>query len=143
MHHIPSVHAPFPVWAAVLGAAAAVILAAFAGRLLRRHLARLAACLAIGAAAAFGVTAWADGQRRAALTAAARAGHAPSVTFTLAAAFIVITVAVASVALTVSALAARLQGRRSLAQYKQYGLYTQSYERPGARRGRSSAGRGW
>jgi hypothetical protein len=140
MHHIPSVHAPFPVWAGVLGVAAAVILAAFLGRLVRRHLGRLAVCVAIGAAAAFGVTAWADGQRRAALTAAARAGqHAPGVTFTLAAAFTVITVVVAAIALAVAALAARFRARRGLAQYRQYGLYTQSY----GRRGRYGADRGW
>jgi ABC-type antimicrobial peptide transport system permease subunit len=115
MHHIPSVHAPFPAWAAVLGVLAAVILAGFAGRLVRRHLARLAACLVIGAAAAFGVTAWADGQRHAALAAAGHAarGHAVSVAGQLVPAFILITVVVAAVAFAVSALVARRRASRS------------------------------
>ena len=128
MHHIPSVHAPFPVWAAVLGVAAAVILAAFLGRLFRRHLARLFVCLAVGAAVAFGVTAWEDGQRRRALAAAAHVRHAPGVTFTLAAAFIVITSVAAAIALAVSGLVGRRRGRR-FAQYAQSG-------QPYARRGR-------
>ena len=133
-----SVHPSFLVWAAVLGAAAAVILAAVFGGLVRRHLARLVVCLAVGAAAAFGVTAWADGQRHTALAAAAHAGHgrALSVGGQLAAAFTVITLVVAAVAFTVSALAARRQGR-PYDQYDQYG------QRP-ARRGRySAARRGW
>jgi hypothetical protein len=135
-----SVHPSFLVWAAVLGAAAAVGLAAVFGGLVRRHLARLAVCLAAGAAAAFGVTAWADGQRHAALAAAAHAGHghghALSVDGQLAAAFTVITVAVAAVAFIVSALAGRRLGR----PYAQHDLYGQEP----ARRGRySSARRGW
>jgi hypothetical protein len=138
MHHIPSAHASFPVWAAVLGLAAALILAAFLGRLLRRHLGRLFACLVIGAAVAFGVTAWDDGQRRRALAAAAHARHAPSVTFTLAAAFTVITIAVAAIALAVSALAGRRRRGRRFAQYGQYDQYAQQ---PYAQRGRYSAAR--
>ena len=133
-----SVHPSFHVWAVVLGVAAVLILAALLRRLFRGHLARLAVCLVIGAAAAFGVTGWADGQRRTALAAAAHAGHghAVSVTAQLAAAFTVITVVVAAVAFTVSVLAARRQGR-PYDQYDQYG------QRP-ARRGRYSAARkGW
>jgi hypothetical protein len=122
LHHIPSVFAQFPAWAAVLGVMAVVILAAFLGRLVRRHLARLAVCLFIGAAAAFGVTAWADGQRHAALAAAGKAGggHAVSVAGQLVPAFTAITVVVAAFAFAVSVFAAGRQGRRYLAQYGQY-----------------------
>ena len=133
-----SVHPSFLVWAVVFGVAAVLILAAFLGRVVRRHLARLAVCMVIGAAAAFGVTGWADGQRHAALAAAARAchGHAVSVAGELAAAFTVITVVVAAIAFIVSALAARRQGR----PYAQDGQYDQYWQRP-ARRGRYSAAR--
>jgi hypothetical protein len=133
-----SVHPSFLVWAAVLGAAAAVILAAVFGGLVRRHLARLAVCLAVGAAAAFGVTAWADGQRHAALAAAPHAGHghALSVGGQLATAFTVITVVVAAAAFIVSALAGRRLGR----PFAPHDLYGQEP----ARRGRySAARRGW
>jgi hypothetical protein len=134
-------HPSFHVWAVVFGVAAVLILAAFLRRLFRGHLARLAVCLAVGAAAAFGVTGWADGQRHAALATAAHAGHghAVSVTIQLAAAFTVITVVVAAVAFTVSVLAGRRRGR----PYAQYDQYPQYGQRP-ARRGRTSAARrGW
>jgi hypothetical protein len=119
LHHIPSVNAPFMTWAAVLGVLAVVIGAAFLGGLVRRHLARLTACLAIGAATGFGVTAWADGQRRAALTAAAHAGgHAPGVTFTLWAAFTVVTIVTAAAALAISAAAGAVARRRARRPYR-------------------------
>jgi hypothetical protein len=131
LHHIP-----FTDWTAVLGVLAVVIFLALLGRVFRRHLARLAACLFTGAAVAFGVTAWADGQRHKALAAAAHAGrgHAVSVTGQLVPAFIVITVVVAAVAFIVSVLAARRHGRPAR-QHVQYG------QRP-ARRERTSAARG-
>jgi hypothetical protein len=122
LHHVPSVSAPFPVWSAVLGAAAVAIAAAFLGRLVRRHLARLAVCLVTGAAVASGVTGWSDGQRHARLAAAAHAarGHTVSVAGQLVPAFIVITLVVAGAAFAVSAVAARRQARRYYAQYGQY-----------------------
>lgn len=134
-------HLSFLIWASVLCAAAAAIVVTLLSRVVRRHLARLAVCLAIGAVTAFGFTAWADGQRHAALAAGARAGHghAVSVAGQLVPAFIVITVVVASVALAVSGFAARRQGRH----YAQYDEFSQYGQRP-ARRGRYSAGRrGW
>lgn len=136
---IHSLHPSFTVWAAVLGAAAVLILAGLMGRLVRRHLARLFVCVVIGAAAAFGVTAWADGQHRAGLAAAAHAGHghAVSVNVQLAAAFTVITVVVAAIALIVSLLVAR---RRPAGQFRQY----PQYGRPSARGRRySAADRDW
>lgn len=120
MHHIPSVHASFVAWAAVLGVLALVILAFFLGGLVRRHLARLLVCLVVGAAVAFGVTAWADGQRRAVLAAAAHGHHVPSVAFTLADTFIVVTIVTATVALGVSAVVGAVARRRSYARYGQY-----------------------
>jgi hypothetical protein len=137
LHYIPSVHSTFLAWAAILAAATVVILAVFAGRRVRRHLARLTVCLAIGAAAAFGVTAWADGQRHAALAAAAHARHgAVSVDGQLAAAFTVITVVVAAIAFAVSALAARRRGREMFAQSSPDVLYGRAarYRRYGAAR---------
>jgi hypothetical protein len=105
-----SLHPSFLVWAAVLGAGTMLILTAVLGRMVRRHLTRLIMCLAIGAVAAFGVTAWADGQRHAALAAAAHARHgAVSVTGQLAAAFTVTTVVVTTIAFVISTLAARRQ----------------------------------
>ena len=122
LHHIP-----FMTWAAVLGVLAVVIAVSLFGGLVRRHLARLAACLVIGAAVAFGVTAWAGGQRRAALTAAAHAGHhAPGVTFTLWAVFTVVTIVVAAAALAVSAVAGAVARRRA---YPRYGRYATVRER--------------
>jgi len=119
LHHIPSVHASFLVWAAVLGVLAVVIGVSFLGGLVRRHLTRLTVCLVIGLAVAFGVTAWADGQRRAALTAAAHAGrHAPGVTFTLWAAFTVVTIVTAALALGVSAVAGAIARRRGGRYYR-------------------------
>lgn len=113
LHHIPHVNAPFMTWAAVLGALAVIIAAFLLGGLVRRHLARLTACLVIGLAVAFGVTAWADGQRRTALTAAAHAGHhAPGVTFTLWSAFTVTAIVTAALALGVSAIAGAVARRR-------------------------------
>ena len=113
LHHIPSAHVSFTTWAAVLGVLAVVIAALFFGGLVRRHLARLTACLVIGLAVAFGVTAWADGQRRAALTAAAHAGHhAPGVTFTLWSAFTVTAIVTTALALGVSAIAGAIARRR-------------------------------
>jgi hypothetical protein len=121
MRHIPSVHAPFLVWTAVLGVLVAAILAVLLGRLVRRHVARLALCLLIGAVVAFGVTAWADGQRHAALVAAAHARHgAVSVAGQLVSAYIVITVVTTVVAFAVSAFAARIRANRYYAQYGQY-----------------------
>ena len=119
LHHIPSVNAPFMTWAAVLGVLAVIIAAFLLGGLVRRHLARLTVCLVIGLAVAFGVTAWADGQRRAALTAAAHAGrHAPGVTFTLWAAFAVTAIVTAAVAPGVSAVAGAIAHRRSGRLYR-------------------------
>ena len=141
LHHIPAPHGiSFPAWAAVLGVLAVLILAALTGRLIRDHLARLAVCLVIGASAAFGVTGWADGQRHAALAAAAHAGHghAVSVTGSLAAAFTVITIAVAAIALAVSAIAGsrrRGPGRRHRGQYGRGGRAEYGRQYAPSRRG--------
>jgi hypothetical protein len=135
-------HVSFTVWAVVAGIAAAFILVSAASGVVRRHLGRLAASLLAGAVTAFGVTAWVDGQRHKALAAAAHSarGNAVSVNVDLAAAFTVITLVVASIVFTVSALAARRRGGLASwdADYPQQGYYP----RPRGRR-YSSSRRGW
>ena len=112
MHHVS-----FTVWAAVAGIAAAFVLVSFASGVVRRHLGRLTASLLAGAVTAFGVTAWVDGQRHKALAAGAHAhGSAVSVNVHLAAAFTVITLVVAAIVFTVSALVAR----RPVGRYADY-----------------------
>ncbi len=132
---MPHIHVPFATYAAVLGIAAALIIVPVLAGPVRRRLARLAEALVIGAAVAFGVTAYVDGQHHAALAAAARHGaRAAGASTSLAAAFTVITAIVAVLAYTILAAAAR--HRRDRAQ-RQMLAAADPYQR--APRGRARA----
>ena len=129
------IHAGFQAWAAVLGVAGTAIAAGLLGGVLRRNLARLAGCGAVGLAVAFGVTGWFGGQSHAKLTQAAKAttraaaahpgAHQAAITVNgmLASAFTVTFLVVTGLALAVTMLTVR--------------------QRPAARPAGRYAARGW
>jgi hypothetical protein len=126
-------HLSFTAWAAVLGAAAAVIGARVLGGLVRRHLARLAGSAAFGLVAAAGVTGWADAHGHAKLAAVAArraaAGHQAGVSASLAAGFITVAVLAGAAAFTAASVTTRLRARARYAQYDEYAALRRGHVR--------------